>query len=509
MNTTRLFLLGGISLLALSTAANATLQEAVDAIDDKDYVFAVQELNRLIKVGDHTDEAYFNLAKLYENGLGVAKDEMQALAFYRKAAESGDEKAALKVGNAYFLGRGIDRNYAEAYRWFKQSADKGNYAAQYNIGLMLDEGKGLRKDPVKAFEFYKKSAEQGYGPAQYALGGMFLKGIGTPQDFTAAIRWYKLAADQGDSQAQMDLAKLYGNTELRGLPFNLVGAHMYYNIVSAYAKSPMKEEAAALREETTLKMQPQEIQAAQQKARVWRKKSRTESIPSQQDASELEKELGGIPKEPSAKQQKEELKPTVKTDKESMLVAAGIGRRALSDAVRSDNFKPILDDLTPKAEKGDVIAQLALGDLYMLGQGMKADPNEAFKWYSKAAESNNAIAFYKLGPIYCEGEIVVPDLARCYMYFLLSKKFADADSLPAVEETIKMLDDNFGQDIRAEGTKLAENYGSKAADDETKPKKGLLEGLKEKLMQKKEEEIENEVVQPKEQTSADDFFADM
>ena len=36
MNKTRLFLLSGISLFALSTAANATLQEAVDAIKDKD-----------------------------------------------------------------------------------------------------------------------------------------------------------------------------------------------------------------------------------------------------------------------------------------------------------------------------------------------------------------------------------------------------------------------------------------------------------------------------------------
>ena len=54
MNKTRLFLLSGISLFALSTAANATLQEAVDAIKDKDYVFAVQELNRLVKDDNNT-----------------------------------------------------------------------------------------------------------------------------------------------------------------------------------------------------------------------------------------------------------------------------------------------------------------------------------------------------------------------------------------------------------------------------------------------------------------------
>ena len=478
MNKTRLFLLSGISMAAFSSAAYATLQEAEDAIREKDYVFAVQELNRLIKVEDN-EEARYHLARLYESGAGVEKDENVALLLYKQAAEAGVEKAALKLGNAYYLGKGTVRNFADAFKWYKQAAEKGNYAAQYNIGLMYAEGTGIKKDAVKAFEFYKKAGEQGYGPAQYALGTMFLKGTGTPQDFTAAIRWYKLAADQGDSTAQMDLAKLYGNTSLRGLPFNLIGAHMYYNIVSAYAPSPLKEEAAALREEVTAKMQPAEVQEAQMRAQRWRKKSDAENI-----------------------------KLTVRTDKETMLVAAGISRRELNGAVRSNNFKPVLDKLLPKAEKGDFVAQLALGDLYTLGQGMEANSAEAFKWYSKAAETKSPIAFFKLGPMYCEGEAVEPDLSKCYMYFLLAKKYADEDSMPAVEETIKMLDENFNQQIRDAGVKMAEEYDKEAVQ----PQKGLLESFKEKLF-KKDDDVENEVVkqqpEPKEASDADDFFADM
>ena len=165
MNKTRLFLLSGISLFALSTAANATLQEAVDAIKDKDYVFAVQELNRLVKDDNNTD-ALYHLGRLYENGWGVEKNEEKALDFYKKSAETGEEKSALKVGNAYYLGKGVVKSHAEAFRWYKKAAEKGNYAALYNIGLMFDEGTGVRKDPVKAFEYYKKSGDMGYGPAQ-------------------------------------------------------------------------------------------------------------------------------------------------------------------------------------------------------------------------------------------------------------------------------------------------------------------------------------------------------
>lgn len=86
-----------------------------------------------------------------------------------------------------------------------------------------------------------------------ALGRMYLKGIGTPQDFTQAIFWYKLAADQGNVQAQMELANLYANTTIRGLPFNIIGAHVYFNLISAYGPSPMKEEAAVKRNELTQK----------------------------------------------------------------------------------------------------------------------------------------------------------------------------------------------------------------------------------------------------------------
>ncbi|MCQ2965223.1 MAG: hypothetical protein MJ250_00600 [Alphaproteobacteria bacterium] len=499
MKKNSLFLFYLISSLPFQV--NATLQEALDSIKEEDYTFALKELNRLIDV-EQNEEARYQLGRLYENGWGVEQDSDKALQLYKLSAENGNENSALKLGNAFYMGRGVEKNYADALKWYKISAQKGNYAAQYNIGLMLEEGTGVKKNIIKAFEYYKKSGEQGYGPAQYALGKMYLKGEGTPQNFNAAIRWHKLAADQGDFDAQMDLAKLFSNTSMRGLPYSMTGAHTYYNLVSAYATTQtLKDEASLRREEITKKMKPEEILEAQRRAQKWHKKSRSESIPALQGETFLDEDIPQK-KSNSSKAEQEQIELTVKTDKETMLVAAGIGRKELNDAIKKNDFRPILTKLENTASSGNVIAQIALGDLYMLGQGLQSDESTALKWYTEASKKNNPIAFFKLAPIYCEGNVVDPDLAKCYMYVLLAKKYTDDNSAPFIDETLKMLDDSFDLEIRQTGEKLADEYNK---IPENQQSQGLLAKIKSKF--EKKDEIENDLVKETNKTSdSDDFF---
>ena len=55
---------------------------------------------------------------------------------------------------------------------------------------------------------------------------------------------------------------------------------------------------------------------------------------------------------------------------------------------------------TKSAEKGNVMAQLYLGDCYHNGEGVNRDEKEAAKWYTKSAEKGNAKAQLKLGMHY-------------------------------------------------------------------------------------------------------------
>jgi uncharacterized protein len=55
------------------------------------------------------------------------------------------------------------------------------------------------------------------------------------------------------------------------------------------------------------------------------------------------------------------------------------------------------------AEKGDSIAQFAVGELYDRGRGVSKDYKEAIRWYTKAAENGNSCARFNLAEMYLDG----------------------------------------------------------------------------------------------------------
>jgi hypothetical protein len=63
------------------------------------------------------------------------------------------------------------------------------------------------------------------------------------------------------------------------------------------------------------------------------------------------------------------------------------------------------------AERGNATAQFNLGQLYRLGNGVKADDREALKWYLLAAEGGVVSAQYNLILMYEEGRISPEDIA--------------------------------------------------------------------------------------------------
>ena len=88
-----------------------------------------------------------------------------------------------------------------------------------------------------------------------------------------------------------------------------------------------------------------------------------------------------------------------------MLIFVG-GQPAYAQQVQS---RP-LDEIRSAAERGDAQAQYELGRVYEEGIEIKADVNEAVKWYTKAAEQNLSMAQYLLGNILLYGERgVAPD----------------------------------------------------------------------------------------------------
>jgi TPR repeat protein len=74
----------------------------------------------------------FFLGISYENGKGgLAKDDTQAVRWYRSAADAGDAGGMAFLGEAYERGQGgLEKNPAQAVSWYRKAAQLGDSNAQ-------------------------------------------------------------------------------------------------------------------------------------------------------------------------------------------------------------------------------------------------------------------------------------------------------------------------------------------------------------------------------------------
>ncbi|MFZ1643336.1 MAG: protein kinase [Candidatus Contendobacter sp.] len=163
---------------------------------------ALPELRRLADQGD--PRAKFHLGILYMDGLGVPKDEKQAVEWYRKAAEQGYALAQSNLGGMYAIGLGVDKNYEQALAWYRKAAEQGLAIAQTILAIRYEQGRGVPKDDTQAVEWYRKAAEQGNVYAQYKLGSMLY----ATSDKQQAVQWLRKAAEQGNTSAKAALKRL-------------------------------------------------------------------------------------------------------------------------------------------------------------------------------------------------------------------------------------------------------------------------------------------------------------
>jgi hypothetical protein len=102
-------------------------------------------------------------------------------------------------------GDGVEKDPVEAVKWYRKAAEQGHADAQVNLGECFMNGQGVAKDPVDAVKWYRKAAEQGLAIAQLSLGVCFNYGQGVAKNLTEAVEWYRKAAEQGDAVARKRL----------------------------------------------------------------------------------------------------------------------------------------------------------------------------------------------------------------------------------------------------------------------------------------------------------------
>ena len=98
-----------------------------------------------------------------------SKTPAELLRDTHQKADKGDPIAQFKLGIMYANGVGISKDNAEAVIWFRRAADNGNADAQYTLALRYDNGTGVEQDGSQAFDWYQKAAAQGQQDARNRL----------------------------------------------------------------------------------------------------------------------------------------------------------------------------------------------------------------------------------------------------------------------------------------------------------------------------------------------------
>jgi len=116
---------------------------------------AAQWFHRAAQLGE--TRSMVQLGQLYLNGKGLTRNENEAMQWFQKAADAGDPSGMFFLGGMYHLGTGVARNYLTAIAWYRRAAEAGNPDAMYILGKMYENGDGITTDLNSANQFYRKA----------------------------------------------------------------------------------------------------------------------------------------------------------------------------------------------------------------------------------------------------------------------------------------------------------------------------------------------------------------
>ena len=145
-------------------------------------------------------------------GRGVARDEVDALARFRAAADLGDPLAMFNLGYMHMRGLGTPVNHTKARLVFEKAASLDGAAAHNGVGVLDYNGWATENgapNVAAARARFEVGAAAGDPDALFNLGTLYQAGAGgLPLDHAEAYARYQAASDAGHWRAPLAVAKL-------------------------------------------------------------------------------------------------------------------------------------------------------------------------------------------------------------------------------------------------------------------------------------------------------------
>ena len=151
---------------ALAQAKDDPFSAGIAAYQANDLPLAFEKFREAATAG-HAD-SQFNLALMYEQGIGVGKDEKEAVVWYGKSAAQGNAAAQFNLGVMYENGRGTKVDFANANQWYRRASVQGDALAIGNLGMLYFRGDGVKENKVAGVALLLLSASRDQSPENHA-----------------------------------------------------------------------------------------------------------------------------------------------------------------------------------------------------------------------------------------------------------------------------------------------------------------------------------------------------
>ena len=193
----------GFSTANLAQAQeNPNFQAGIAAYQSNNLPLAYKEFLAAAQAG-HPD-SQFNVALMYEQGIGIGKDEKEAVSWYSKAAEQGHAAAQYNLAVLYENGRGTEIDFSKANEWYRKASAQGDPLAIGNLGMLYLRGQGVKENKVAGVALLMASATLDPSPQNHAKQNLAAARGLTTETIVAAQALSQKFSQPGNLLAPLD-----------------------------------------------------------------------------------------------------------------------------------------------------------------------------------------------------------------------------------------------------------------------------------------------------------------
>ncbi|GAA5805299.1 hypothetical protein HPULCUR_010814 [Helicostylum pulchrum] len=305
----------------------------------------------------------------------------------KSAREFNNRDALLLLADLNFYSKyAYPRNYPSAFTYYYELAQKGNATAQQMIGFMYATGIAVPRDQSKALLYHTFAAHGGDTTAQMTMGYRYLLGIGTDEKCQDALYHYKNVATK-----VIDYY-LSGPPGGHTPPLSKVRLSEDHGGIFGYG-------ASVTTEKKSRHGNNEKAVSIDEILQYWRYLAAKQDVDAQLMLGQVYY-LGtrSIPRN---------------FDEAYQFFHQVVNKIPDNGKIPLKNGKPI----------GQAAGYLGL--MFWRGEGVKANPKTAYKWFAIGNDLNDATSQNALGMMYLDGIVLPKNRDKAIEYF---KKSADQEN---------------------------------------------------------------------------------